>query len=79
MVAIHHELNRLAGPSPSNWISQVRRRSSLLSEYFRNAVFAYEVTLQGVELVLVQGPRGPDQYDHDIIDCKVHVFFLLGF
>ncbi|KAI4820156.1 hypothetical protein KUCAC02_028142 [Chaenocephalus aceratus] len=31
MVAIHHELNRLAGPGPSNWISQVRRRSSLLS------------------------------------------------
>ncbi|KAK9522495.1 hypothetical protein VZT92_018955 [Zoarces viviparus] len=29
--AIHHELNRLAGPGPSNWISQVRRRSSLLS------------------------------------------------
>lgn len=32
MVAIHHELKRLAGPGPSNWISQVRRRSSLLSE-----------------------------------------------
>ncbi|XP_031165526.1 steroidogenic acute regulatory protein, mitochondrial isoform X2 [Sander lucioperca] len=31
LVAIHHELNRLAGPGPSNWISQVRRRSSLLS------------------------------------------------
>uniref|UniRef100_A0A669C9F9 Steroidogenic acute regulatory protein, mitochondrial n=1 Tax=Oreochromis niloticus TaxID=8128 RepID=A0A669C9F9_ORENI len=31
MVAIHHELNTLAGPGPSNWISQVRRRSSLLS------------------------------------------------
>ncbi|KAL3062934.1 hypothetical protein OYC64_002681 [Pagothenia borchgrevinki] len=31
MVTIHHELNRLAGPGPSNWISQVRRRSSLLS------------------------------------------------
>ncbi|XP_060895306.1 steroidogenic acute regulatory protein, mitochondrial [Labrus mixtus] len=31
MVAIHHELNRLAVPGPSNWISQVRRRSSLLS------------------------------------------------
>lgn len=30
-MAIHHELNRLAGPGPSNWISQVRRRSSLLS------------------------------------------------
>ncbi|XP_076020834.1 steroidogenic acute regulatory protein, mitochondrial [Genypterus blacodes] len=29
MVAIHHELNRLSGPS--NWINQVRRRSSLLS------------------------------------------------
>lgn len=33
LVAIHHELNRLAGPGPSNWISQVRRRSSLLSEF----------------------------------------------
>lgn len=32
MVAIHHELNRLAGPGHSNWISQVRRRSSLFSE-----------------------------------------------
>lgn len=32
MVAIHSELNRLAGPGPSNWISQVRRRSSLLSK-----------------------------------------------
>ncbi|KAG7490282.1 Steroidogenic acute regulatory, mitochondrial [Solea senegalensis] len=31
IVALHHELNRLAGPSPTNWISQVRRRSSLLS------------------------------------------------
>ncbi|XP_077416545.1 steroidogenic acute regulatory protein, mitochondrial [Vanacampus margaritifer] len=31
IVAIHHELDRLAGPGPSNWISQVRRRSSLLS------------------------------------------------
>ncbi|XP_044053121.1 steroidogenic acute regulatory protein, mitochondrial [Siniperca chuatsi] len=31
IAAIHHELNRLAGPGPSNWISQVRRRSSLLS------------------------------------------------
>lgn len=34
LVAIHHELNRLAGPGPSNWISQVRRRSSLLSSHF---------------------------------------------
>ncbi|XP_024273875.1 steroidogenic acute regulatory protein, mitochondrial [Oncorhynchus tshawytscha] len=31
MVAIHHELNMLAGPNPSSWISHVRRRSSLLS------------------------------------------------
>uniref|UniRef100_A0A3Q2QHF7 Steroidogenic acute regulatory protein, mitochondrial n=1 Tax=Fundulus heteroclitus TaxID=8078 RepID=A0A3Q2QHF7_FUNHE len=31
LAAIHYELNRLAGPGPSNWISQVRRRSSLLS------------------------------------------------
>ncbi|KAM3838338.1 steroidogenic acute regulatory protein, mitochondrial-like, partial [Diretmus argenteus] len=31
VVAISHELNRLAGPGPSNWISHVRRRSSLLS------------------------------------------------
>ncbi|KAM9823535.1 steroidogenic acute regulatory protein, mitochondrial [Syngnathus typhle] len=31
IVAIHHELDRLAGPGPSNWISQVRRRSSFLS------------------------------------------------
>ncbi|KAJ0019514.1 hypothetical protein NQD34_007083 [Periophthalmus magnuspinnatus] len=31
LVAIHHELNRLAGPGPSNWINQIRRRSSLLS------------------------------------------------
>ncbi|XP_070293080.1 steroidogenic acute regulatory protein, mitochondrial-like [Salvelinus sp. IW2-2015] len=28
MVAIHHELNMLAGPDPCNWISHVRRRSS---------------------------------------------------
>lgn len=34
LAAIHQELNRLAGPGPSNWISQVRRRSSLLSELF---------------------------------------------
>lgn len=33
MVAIHHELNRLAGPGHSNWISQVHRQSSLLSEF----------------------------------------------
>lgn len=32
MVAIHHELYKLAGPGPSNWISQVHRRNSLLSE-----------------------------------------------
>ncbi|XP_028435028.1 steroidogenic acute regulatory protein, mitochondrial [Perca flavescens] len=32
LVAIHHELNRLAGPGPSTWISQVRRRSSLLGK-----------------------------------------------
>ncbi|XP_010874421.1 steroidogenic acute regulatory protein, mitochondrial [Esox lucius] len=31
MVAIHHELNMLAGPNPSSWIHHVRRRSSLLS------------------------------------------------
>ncbi|XP_005809030.1 steroidogenic acute regulatory protein, mitochondrial [Xiphophorus maculatus] len=35
LAAIHHELNRLAGPGPSNWISQVRRRSSLLSSRIR--------------------------------------------
>lgn len=32
MVTIHHELNMLAGPNPSSWISHVRRRSSLLSK-----------------------------------------------
>uniref|UniRef100_A0A4W6FT75 Steroidogenic acute regulatory protein, mitochondrial n=1 Tax=Lates calcarifer TaxID=8187 RepID=A0A4W6FT75_LATCA len=32
MVAIHHELSRLAGPGPSNWISQVRRRISKMLE-----------------------------------------------
>ncbi|XP_067083833.1 steroidogenic acute regulatory protein, mitochondrial [Osmerus mordax] len=31
MVAIQHELSRLAGPGPSPWINSVRRRSSLLS------------------------------------------------
>ncbi|KAM4745214.1 steroidogenic acute regulatory protein, mitochondrial [Anableps anableps] len=31
LAAIHHELNRLAGPGPSSWISQVRRRRSFLS------------------------------------------------
>uniref|UniRef100_A0A8C6V533 Steroidogenic acute regulatory protein, mitochondrial n=1 Tax=Neogobius melanostomus TaxID=47308 RepID=A0A8C6V533_9GOBI len=47
LVAIHHELNRLAGPGPSNWISQVRRRSSLLSsriieqEGFNEAELSY--------------------------------------
>ncbi|XP_068166738.1 steroidogenic acute regulatory protein, mitochondrial isoform X2 [Antennarius striatus] len=34
MVALHHELRRLAGPGPGpgSWMGQVRRRSSLLSE-----------------------------------------------
>lgn len=47
LVAIHHELNRLAGPGPSTWISQVRRRSSLLSsriieeEGFNEAELSY--------------------------------------
>ncbi|XP_041089684.1 steroidogenic acute regulatory protein, mitochondrial [Polyodon spathula] len=31
VVAINHELKRFAAPGPSNWISQVRRKSSLLS------------------------------------------------
>ncbi|XP_060927786.1 steroidogenic acute regulatory protein, mitochondrial [Limanda limanda] len=31
LVAFHHELSRLAGPGPTNWINNVRRRSSLLS------------------------------------------------
>ncbi|XP_018611117.1 steroidogenic acute regulatory protein, mitochondrial isoform X2 [Scleropages formosus] len=31
MVAINHEMKRLSGPGPNRWISQVRRRSSLLS------------------------------------------------
>ncbi|MEQ2185580.1 hypothetical protein GOODEAATRI_019678 [Goodea atripinnis] len=31
LAAIHHEMNRLAGPGPSNWISQVRRNSLLSS------------------------------------------------
>ncbi|XP_077457520.1 steroidogenic acute regulatory protein, mitochondrial [Stigmatopora argus] len=35
IVALHHELDRLAGPGPSNWISQVRRRSSLLGSPIR--------------------------------------------
>ncbi|XP_013862676.1 steroidogenic acute regulatory protein, mitochondrial [Austrofundulus limnaeus] len=30
MVAIHRELNKLAGPGANNWFSQVRRRGSLL-------------------------------------------------
>ncbi|XP_034025770.1 steroidogenic acute regulatory protein, mitochondrial [Thalassophryne amazonica] len=30
IVALHTELNRLAGPDPHNWINHVRRRSSLL-------------------------------------------------
>ncbi|KAL0979124.1 hypothetical protein UPYG_G00181050 [Umbra pygmaea] len=29
VVAIHHELNMLAGPNPSNWVRQVRRSSLL--------------------------------------------------
>ncbi|KAK7933871.1 hypothetical protein WMY93_004767 [Mugilogobius chulae] len=47
LVAIHHELNRLAGPGPSHWISQVRRRSSLYSsrlieqEGFNEAELSY--------------------------------------
>lgn len=32
MVAIHQELKRLTGPEQRSWISQGRRRSSLLSE-----------------------------------------------
>ncbi|KAF6729965.1 Steroidogenic acute regulatory protein, mitochondrial [Oryzias melastigma] len=40
IVAIHHELNRLAGPGPSNWISQVRRRSSLLSSRIEEEGFS---------------------------------------
>ncbi|XP_077571784.1 steroidogenic acute regulatory protein, mitochondrial [Stigmatopora nigra] len=35
IVALHHELDRLAGPGPGNWISQVRRRSSLLGSPIR--------------------------------------------
>ncbi|XP_067268628.1 steroidogenic acute regulatory protein, mitochondrial [Pseudorasbora parva] len=31
VMAIHHELNKLAGPGPSAWINHIRRRSSLLS------------------------------------------------
>ncbi|XP_029366459.1 steroidogenic acute regulatory protein, mitochondrial [Echeneis naucrates] len=42
MSAFHHELNRLAGPGPSNWISQVRRRSSLLSELLHEGGYSKE-------------------------------------
>ncbi|CAN9513441.1 unnamed protein product [Ophioblennius macclurei] len=42
MVAIHHELSRLAGPGPSNWISQVRRRSSLLSSRIEEELHSEE-------------------------------------
>ncbi|XP_057688024.1 steroidogenic acute regulatory protein, mitochondrial [Corythoichthys intestinalis] len=38
IVALHHELDRLAGPCPSNWITQVRRRSSLLSSPIREEI-----------------------------------------
>ncbi|XP_072570204.1 steroidogenic acute regulatory protein, mitochondrial isoform X2 [Paramormyrops kingsleyae] len=31
IVALSHEMKRIAGPSPNRWISQVRRRSSLSS------------------------------------------------
>ncbi|CAL8347066.1 unnamed protein product [Lota lota] len=31
LAAIHHELNRMAGPGSGNWINHVRRRSSFLS------------------------------------------------
>ncbi|KAK2837534.1 hypothetical protein Q5P01_014746 [Channa striata] len=35
IVALHHELNRLAGPDPNNWIRQVRRQSSFLGSPFK--------------------------------------------
>lgn len=41
MVAIHHELNRLAGPGPSRWINNVRRRSSVLSSRIREEEQGY--------------------------------------
>lgn len=47
LVALHQELNRLDGPGPSNWISHIRRRSSLLSsriieqEGFNEAELSY--------------------------------------
>lgn len=40
MVAINHELSRLSGPGPSGWISQVRRRSSLLSSRIEEKAFS---------------------------------------
>ncbi|XP_054629335.1 steroidogenic acute regulatory protein, mitochondrial [Dunckerocampus dactyliophorus] len=42
IVAIHHELDRLVGPGQSNWISQVRRRSSLLSSQIREDGYSEE-------------------------------------
>ncbi|XP_069034595.1 steroidogenic acute regulatory protein, mitochondrial isoform X2 [Embiotoca jacksoni] len=42
MSAIHHELYRLAGPGPSKWISQVRRRSSLLSSRIEEKAYSEE-------------------------------------
>ncbi|XP_071338529.1 steroidogenic acute regulatory protein, mitochondrial [Trachinotus anak] len=41
MVAVQHELNRLAGPGHSNWISQVRRRSSFLSSRIKEEEEGY--------------------------------------
>nr|AAP44112.1 steroidogenic acute regulatory protein [Gadus morhua] len=37
LAAIHHELNRRAGPGSGNWINQVRRRSSFLSSRIEEA------------------------------------------
>nr|XP_061841765.1 steroidogenic acute regulatory protein, mitochondrial-like isoform X2 [Nerophis lumbriciformis] len=42
MVAIHHELDRLVGPGQSKWMSQVRRRSSLLSSPIREDGYSEE-------------------------------------
>ncbi|XP_037537079.1 steroidogenic acute regulatory protein, mitochondrial [Nematolebias whitei] len=41
MVAIHHELNKLAGPGACSWISQVQRRSSLHSSRIEEAERGY--------------------------------------
>ncbi|KAL4609540.1 steroidogenic acute regulatory protein, mitochondrial isoform X1 [Arapaima gigas] len=40
IVALSHEMKRLSGPGPTCWVSQVRRRSSLLSNRIEEAPYS---------------------------------------